>query len=424
MSVFVPVHPPRNPDECAGWLYEAIMRLNRAMGSQFQSTAAVVRGEVPDGSGLPLSQDLTGYFLLAGRSGGQIGYGGTAASDTLKLASTSSTTKGFIHLGWPNARLTVDEVLKTVGINKTAPTSTLHIVQSDQGVGSLLFTAADIDTTGTRWVARTGSGGSGSGSTLAAALANDDGLTTYGSINTASSGNNPQRCTLTGTITPGATYVVTAKITTLFVAPVYGGGNQNFWDVALIDSNGDEWLSNESGGSLGGASFTEITAINTFVTITRTVVCSGTPHSTGNTPNSINLVAGAQISHAGGGDLYIATTYVTVGQSGSPLMRWDFATGTQSGGINIFGRLGINTGSADVAAEVHVKGTSAALPALLLVSAASQTADIVQVTNSAGKILASVSSEGTLVGNTAQVFYDDEIVSWENDAVYYSPLNP
>jgi hypothetical protein len=423
MSVFVPVHPPRNPDECAGWLYEAIMRLNRAMGSQFQSTAAVVRGEVPDGSGLPISQDLTGYFLLAGRSGGQIGYGGTAASDTLKLASTSSTTKGLIHLGWPNARLTVDETLKTVGINKTAPTSTLHIVQSDQGAGSALFTAADIDTTGTRWVARTGSGGSGSGSTLAAAMANDDGLTTYGSINTASSGNNPQRCTLTGTVTPGATYTVTAKISTLFVTPVYGGGNVNTFGVSLIDSAGNEWQSNED-QSPSGPVFTEITAFGVFATVTRTVVCSGTPHSTGNTPNAIWLAAGAQVSHGGGGDLYFICTYLTVAQAGSPLLRWDFATGTQSGGVDIFGRLGINTGSTDLAAEVHVKGTSAALPALLLVAAASQTADIVQVKNSAGKVLASVSSEGTLVGNTAQVFYDDEIVSWENDAVYYSPLNP
>jgi hypothetical protein len=419
MSVFVPVHPPRNPDECAGWLYEAIMRLNRAMGSQFQSTAAVVRGEVPDGSGLPISQDLTGYFLLAGRSGGQIGYGGTAASDTLKLASTSSTTKGLIHLGWPNARLTVDETLKTVGINKTAPTSTLHIVQSDQGAGSALFTASDIDTTGTRWVARTGSGGSGSGSTLAAALANDDGLTTYGSINTASSGNNPQRCTLTGTITPGATYTVTAKITTLFVAPVYGGGNQNFWDVSLIDSAGNEWLSNESGGSLGGASFTEITAINTFVTITRTVVCSGTPHSTGNTPSSINLVAGAQISHGGGGDLYIATTYVTVAQAGSPFMRWDFATGTRSGQIDIFGRLGINTGSTTPAAELHVQSTSTSFPLLLLKQLASPVSDAAQVQDSTGAVIAAVTSRGAWAGHTDIVMDDDEAIGYEDDTVYY-----
>jgi len=43
----------------------------------------------------PLSQ----YFLLAGRSGGQVAIGGTAAGDDLTLKSTSNATKGQIFLG-------------------------------------------------------------------------------------------------------------------------------------------------------------------------------------------------------------------------------------------------------------------------------------------------------------------------------------
>ena len=43
----------------------------------------------------PLSQ----YFLLAGRSGGQVAKGGTAASDNLTLQSTANATKGLIELG-------------------------------------------------------------------------------------------------------------------------------------------------------------------------------------------------------------------------------------------------------------------------------------------------------------------------------------
>ena len=40
----------------------------------------------------------TGYFLLAGRAGGQVAYGGTGAGDDLTLKSTSHGTKGSIFL--------------------------------------------------------------------------------------------------------------------------------------------------------------------------------------------------------------------------------------------------------------------------------------------------------------------------------------
>jgi len=400
------------------WLYETLRHLQQGVDQSALGLQAIVRGEVPDGSGTPLpNPDLTGYFKLIGRADDQIGYGSIDAGGALTFGSTSHATKGFIYLGTSLAQFALDEVQSRYGFNKGVPTSTLHLVQSSAGTGSIITCASDIDATGTRWVARTGSGGSGSGSTIAAALSNDDGLTTYGSINTVSSGNNPQRCTLSATIVPGATYTVTAKISTLFVTPVYGGGNQNFFLVSLIDSAGNEWQSNEDISNNGA--FTEVTAFGTFATVTRTVVCSGSPHSTGNTPSSIWLSGGAQISHGGGGDLYFICTYVTVAQAGSSIMRWDFAAGTQSGGIDIFGRLGINTGSTSPAGEIHVQGTSTALPVLVLQQPASPVVDAVQLLASTGKITAAVTSRGAWAGHTDLVMIDDEVVGYEDDTVFF-----
>jgi hypothetical protein len=70
MPVFQPFKPPKNPDECAPWLYEAITRLNRGSTQASQGLAAIIRGEMPDGSGTVL-MDLTKYLYLPGRMGGQ-----------------------------------------------------------------------------------------------------------------------------------------------------------------------------------------------------------------------------------------------------------------------------------------------------------------------------------------------------------------
>lgn len=59
--------------------------------------------------GLP---DIGVYALLAGRSGGQILYGGTGAGDDLTLYSTSDSTKGNIFIG----RLTLTDATNGDGI--------------------------------------------------------------------------------------------------------------------------------------------------------------------------------------------------------------------------------------------------------------------------------------------------------------------
>jgi hypothetical protein len=75
-------------------------------------------------TGLISGDPHTQYGLLAGRSGGQVLMGGTAASDGLTLTSTSNGTKGLITL---DATLTVDGVNKRLGVNITAPLQSLHI---------------------------------------------------------------------------------------------------------------------------------------------------------------------------------------------------------------------------------------------------------------------------------------------------------
>jgi hypothetical protein len=67
--------------------------------------------------------DHTQYALLAGRSGGQIFTGGTAAGNTLTFMSTSHGTKGFILLGTS----AYDEVNNRLGIGNQEPVAPLHV---------------------------------------------------------------------------------------------------------------------------------------------------------------------------------------------------------------------------------------------------------------------------------------------------------
>ena len=67
--------------------------------------------------------DHSQYLLLAGRSGGQVARGGTAASETLTLMSTIHTTKGKILFGTS----AYDEVNNRLGIGTASPAQTLDV---------------------------------------------------------------------------------------------------------------------------------------------------------------------------------------------------------------------------------------------------------------------------------------------------------
>jgi len=88
-----------------------------------------------------IQTQLDGKFTLAGISGGQQGYGGTAASDDLTLNSTSNATKGRILLGSISG-LVFNETLNAISlgtdeqsmtINGTAYVSTLSVHIADGG---------------------------------------------------------------------------------------------------------------------------------------------------------------------------------------------------------------------------------------------------------------------------------------------------
>jgi hypothetical protein len=52
-----------------------------------------------------------------------------------------------------------------------------------------------------------------------------------------------------------------------------------------------------------------------------------------------------------------------------------------------------------------------------------QTGDFLQVLDSIPSVRASISATGVFTGTSADLFYEDEHVSWEDENVYYSALN-
>lgn len=76
-------------------------------------------------TGLTTGDDHTQYALLAGRSGGQVLYGGTGSGDNLQLLSTSHATMGKILIG---ANSAYDDVNERLGIGTTSPGGPLALV--------------------------------------------------------------------------------------------------------------------------------------------------------------------------------------------------------------------------------------------------------------------------------------------------------
>lgn len=90
-------------------------------------TATVIQSGIDHGSISGLTDDdHTQYFLLAGRSGGQTGYGGTASGNGLTLSSTSHPTKGKIFFGSSN--YVFDEANSRFGIGTGSPQVGIHAV--------------------------------------------------------------------------------------------------------------------------------------------------------------------------------------------------------------------------------------------------------------------------------------------------------
>ncbi len=102
-----------------------------------------------------MTSDLTGYFLLAGRTGGQLGIGGLAVTDTLGLQGTA----GNGTLASPAIQFKVGNNGGTVagtflnngslGLGVAAPTAVLHLKAGTvtAGTGPLKLTTGPLVTT-------------------------------------------------------------------------------------------------------------------------------------------------------------------------------------------------------------------------------------------------------------------------------------
>lgn len=315
---------PPIPKDIPRWMYEAFRRLQTA-GSQAQAgLAAIGRGEAPDGSGAPLPIDLSQFFYLPGRSGGQLGHGGALASENLTLSSTKATSKGFVYIGDPDIRIALNETNGWVGINESEPTVALHVQ------GTAIAGAATILPNADRsgGFNNTGSGGwapdethyyTGAGTPVSGAhyvaLSSNDGTTSWvarngGGASGIPNGDNPERLGLDGTIKAGTTYNVTVSLFALGASPDAG----NFL-VYLSDENGDLWASDTV--DLNGLSTTPTTIIVPVETF-------GTPAGT-DTANGLALSADASL---GVGGVYVCVSYVAIVGVAEDIQRWYDATGT------------------------------------------------------------------------------------------------
>jgi len=322
---------PAIPKDIPRWMYEAFRRLQQTQAQNSAGLAAVGRGENPDGSGLPSTPNLSQYFFLPGRAGGQIGYGGSNPNDDLFLGSTRDAAKGMISLG---AILLVDEGAGYVGINRSAPEVALDVRGTGNGTGGTLLPNADRsggynDSGLGGWAPDDTDYYTGSGTSVPGAhwfaLSSNDGTTSWvamngGGVSSLGNGTNPERLSLAGTIIPGNTYTVTASVFALGSSPTAG-----FMYVELSDDDGNLWRS-ETLSLVGWPT--------TPTTYTFTVTCSGFSVGT-DTPNGIALSAGATIN-VGVTGIYVCVSYIAVNgpediqrwhDSGDTLLAWVDSTG-------------------------------------------------------------------------------------------------
>lgn len=84
------------------------------------------------------------YFLLAGRAGGQIGIGGTASGNSLKLSGSSNATKGGVRV-WDDALIVGADVVPTWDVEVRRATSSIVSKSTGAGTGDYALIAAMND---------------------------------------------------------------------------------------------------------------------------------------------------------------------------------------------------------------------------------------------------------------------------------------
>jgi len=95
--------------------------------------------------GTPLT--TTGLFVLAGMSGGQVGYGGTDSGDDLVLGSTTHGTKGYVTLGHATNGLTVVESNSkfSIGYQSFPGDWNFHGDEADDNLSVINYGSRDVE---------------------------------------------------------------------------------------------------------------------------------------------------------------------------------------------------------------------------------------------------------------------------------------
>lgn len=114
------------PKNIPTWQYNAFRQIAAAITGNSDGMSAILRGEAPDGSGLPLV-DTSKFFYKPGLSGGQVAFGGVNATDSLTLSSTSAQTKNFIYFDSTKTLMAFDENQGYLGIGIVTPAALLHL---------------------------------------------------------------------------------------------------------------------------------------------------------------------------------------------------------------------------------------------------------------------------------------------------------
>lgn len=340
------------PKDIERWLYEALNGLATGQEAVNRALDAVGRGEVPDGSGVPLFNDGL-YFKLLGRPENQVGHGGTTAAGSLTLSSTLHSTKGFVFLGTARTSM-FDETFQSIGLNVT-PAAMLHIKGTPLGGQQTLTLIGDVNS-------GDGAGGPGTPGTQAVTTVGASpiyGLNTYtgpvqaatqvtpsldyAALNSvtpadntlwvaanASVGGACQSCLLSGTVAPGKIYTITYRCCWLSTP-----SGTRFIEFRLIASNGLWYTTgpiNVDAVPVGNGTWTTYTAtINTTT--------GGTAAPVGHTINTV------EFHHPAAGTVYFCVTYLDVSfDAGLDLVRVADQGDTTGFRIDNVLRVGIGTG--------------------------------------------------------------------------------
>lgn len=355
---FTPIQPPQDPKECPTWLYETLKRLNRAGDTSAQGLAAIVRGEAPDGSGSPLIGDLTSYFYKPGRLGGQTAYGGTVAGDALRLLSTAHSTKGKIYLGASSA---FDESTTKLGINTTSPAARLHSVSSS---GS---TTTKYAPTG----ATTTSGWSGAYTDVDEEPASDSDFMSKTNLVVG------PKFSFAAITTPSSTATVVVKVRMRWQGTNAGSVGVQY-TIRIYDTGGTERATAGPTVWAGPGAATDTGWVEKTLTLSAAEVAAF---------NSWSAVT-VQVEQGGGGTGFamtsVAYSYVSIQVTDitdDPHFRAT-TEGVVVTNMTVDGNIGMGITTTTPSAMIHLASRAATTVPLLIVSNASQTANLLSITSS------------------------------------------